>query len=146
MKKLFATAIIMALFSTILVSCSKNDDDNNTTSTPVATIMGSGTWTVSSFSDHGTNRTAEFTGYTFTYEGAGYTGAVLGSVVTNGTWGTTTVDGLERVQLDYGTTAPLSALKNDWRVAGKTTTDVQLVDVDASGTLNYQLTISRIVR
>lgn len=146
MKKLFASAIITVLFTTFLVSCNKSDDDDNTTSTPVATVMGSGAWTVSAFIDHGTNRTAEFTGYTFTFENAGYASAVLGSVVTNGTWATTTTANLERVQLDYGTTAPLSSLKNDWKVSGKSAVQVQMLDVDASGTVNYQLTISKIIR
>lgn len=147
MKKFLLFAVVVALFSTVFVSCSKSNDDNdNTTSTPIATLLASGTWRVESYNDRGTNETGNYTGYTFTFEGLNYSAAILASVVTNGTWTTSNDGNVERVQLDYGTTPPLDELKGDWIVSAKSETQVLLSATDGSGTLIKQLAIAKIIR
>jgi hypothetical protein len=128
--KIFATLFVTAV---AFISCSKNSDDTasgNTAQAVAQTVTTAGNWRVSLFNDSGNNETADFTGYSFTFNGDGSIVASKNATNTNGTW-TTNVSSNKFI-IDLGpkidTNKPLGELTDDWRVVSVTSNEIQLKD------------------
>jgi len=126
--------ITLALALLILgSSCSKNDSNaivNNVT--PIVTVGG---WTVSLFSERGVAETADFAGYTFTFQNDGKLIVNKGSVaVKEGTWSEDNSSG--KLIIDLGpkdnNNKPLGQLTDDWNLIGKSDTKIGMTDDKAS--------------
>ncbi len=126
MKTQFSWLLALML---VFISCSKDDDDDAIRNpTPVLT---SGTWRVTEFIVSGSNETADFTGYNFTFNLNGTVTAVKAAINRDGSWSFGTVSA--RLYIDFG--PPIDAigeLTDDWQLVSVADTQVKLVD-DNSG-------------
>ncbi len=131
MKQLTITlALALLLFGS---SCTKNDSNaivNNVT--PIVTVGG---WTVSLFSERGVAQTADFSGYTFTFQNDGKLIVNKGGVaVKEGSWSEDNSSG--KLIIDLGpkdnTNKPLGQLTDDWILTGKSDTKIGMTDDNAS--------------
>ena len=138
MKKLQQILVVFALVLAGITSCSK-DSTTTTQGTTIATstLLTQGTWKVTYFKDGGTDGTANYSGYVFTFVSGGGVGVINGSIVYNGSWTTHNGDSQNKLYLDFGvTTSPFAELKKDWHIVEKTSTRLRLEDVSggAGGT------------
>lgn len=94
--------LMSAALGLILGACSKdsNDDSNPANLAQLqasveeitSNVTASGDWTVTNFVDSGQNKTADFTGYGFSFNSDGNLVAVNGSTTVTGTWSVTIDD------------------------------------------------------
>jgi hypothetical protein len=116
----------------ILASCSKNSNDLSNASVQAAAqaVSASGTWKVTSYIDNSDNETAEFNGYSFTFNSNGTIVATAGSVNVNGSWSTSSSSNKFIINLGPkgNTNKPLGELTDDWRVISASSTQIQLKD------------------
>ena len=145
MKRIISTIALLLLFTTTFISCSKDDNSSSSTTMQTSTVITQGTWKITFFNDSGTDQTANYTGYTFTFVNGGSAAAILGSVVTNGTWNSYNDDSQNKLYLSFGSTPPLSKLKVDWHIVEETSAKIRMEDTSGggNGTTDY-LTIERI--
>jgi hypothetical protein len=120
---------LLAIFCTIVMSCSNNDDDNPTpTINPDAPTTG--TWRVTLFTDSGNDETSDFNGYSFTFDSDGTAVATKGSTSKNGTWNATSSS--KEFNLDFGVkndaNKPLGELTDDWEIISINATEIKLKD------------------
>jgi hypothetical protein len=145
MKRIQMMAITMALVLGSFTSCTKNSTDNTVTSTATSTILLQGTWKITYFSDSGTDETAMFNGYIFTFVTGGSVSAINGSLVSNGSWTTYNDDSQNKLSLDFGvTTAPLANLKHDWNIIEKTSIKISFQDISGGTGKTAYLTFEKI--
>ena len=110
-----------------------------------STVVTQGTWKITYFNDSGSDQTTNYTGYTFAFVSGGSAGAILGSVVTNGTWNSYNDDSQNKLYLSFGSTAPLAKLKSDWHIVEETTVKIRMEDTSGGGNGSTDfLTIERI--
>lgn len=108
----------------------------------IADLLASGTWYVSYFYDD-TDETADYAGYTFTFDPNGTSKAYLNGNFLNGTWSNYMFSGNEKLDLDFqGET--LDELEDDWRVIEYTGNQIRLKDVSSSGGGSDYLYLSKI--
>jgi hypothetical protein len=82
MKRLFAlTALVASLF---LVSCSKSETANDTTSN--STRVTNGNWKITQYTDSGKDETSDFTSVNFTFNTDGTIVVDNGTANYSGTW------------------------------------------------------------
>jgi hypothetical protein len=111
------------------VSCSKDDDDDLIRNP--SPVLSSGTWRVTEFIVSGNNETADFTGYTFTFNSNGTVTAVKAAINRDGSWsyGSNSV----RFYIDFGPPVDvIGELTDDWKLISVADTQVRLSD-DNSG-------------
>lgn len=70
--------------ATALLSCKKNDSTSNSNTLQTSAVVTQGTWKITLYNDSGSDETANYTGYTFSFISGGSASAIFGSVVTNG--------------------------------------------------------------
>jgi hypothetical protein len=123
--KILSFFLAFALF--FLASC----DPNNT-----GTVNNnvSGNWRVSLFSERGVDETADFNGYTFSFNTGGQVVATKNGVSKNGTW---SIDASSnKFIIDLGpkdnTNKPLGELTDDWQIQTITDNKISLKDDNAS--------------
>jgi hypothetical protein len=138
MKKInYILAILLSL--ALFTSCKKEDNGSSSSSgssTNISSIITSGTWKVSYYHHNSDDNTADFTGYTFTFNSNG-TMTAINSDTTNGTWSKD--DSHSEVHFSIGSTAPLSKLTSGWTVISATTTQMVFKD-DSSSTEEVHFT------
>lgn len=127
MRKLNMLLVVTTL-SLFSFSCS-NDDNDNVNPTSAAT---SGIWRVSLFSERGEDDTADFSGYTFTFDNAGVATATKSGAAKTGTWST----GSKKFNIDFGAKSdankPLGELTDDWLIISSSATEIKLRDDNSS--------------
>jgi len=123
MKKIF---FLLLAGTFILAACSKDDDDNNGPSAAVATSLKVGTWRVTSFVENGTDRTADFSSFVFTFSSTGSVAAVNSVLTANGTWATGTDDSKHKLILAFSSPALFDELSEDWEIVSQSSTQVSL--------------------
>lgn len=141
MKKILSIAVILLILT--VISCKKDNNSTNTTPIPTSTLVTQGVWKITYMKSNGSDKTADFTGYTFTFMSGGSASAIVGSFVTNGTWNSYNDDSQNKFYLDFGGTSPLSELKADWHIIEKTTLKIRLEDVSGGGSGTDLLTIEK---
>lgn len=137
MKNRLARLLILSgiLFS---IGC-KKDDDNSSSSNPsiqsqAQSHVQSGTWRITRFVDSGTDETANFSGYAFTFQTGGVLTAV-GSSTYTGTWSITDSNSSDDSisDLDFNIYFNLSNsfqdLNDDWDFISQSATKIELIDV-----------------
>lgn len=125
---LFYSFLIAIALNT--VSCERSGGVDSSTSQ----VVTSGTWRVTLFTDSGNDETADFAGYSFTFNSGGTLSVVKNGVTTNGTWSINTSS--NKLIIDLGpkivSNKPLGELTDDWKILSNTTTEIRLADDNAT--------------
>ncbi len=121
---LFYSLLITIALNTI--SCQQSGSVDATTSQ----VVTSGNWRVSLFTDSGNDETADFAGYTFTFNSGGSLAVVKNGVTTTGSWSINSSS--NKFNIDLGpkiaSNKPLGELTDDWKILSNTTTEIRLAD------------------
>lgn len=137
MKKINVVAACLVLL--VISACS--DDDNkvnvNGNATAVTNNLKSGTWKISNYVEDTNDETANFEGYDFTFGAGNVLTATNGTNTYTGTWSvydddSSSDDGFDSdidVNISFATPAELAELTDDWDVAARSGTELQLIDV-----------------
>lgn len=104
-----------------------DDSPSGGGNTSLTILLTDGSWYVSYYFDD-TDRTSDYTGYTFTFNPNGSTQATLNGNFLNGTWSNYMDSDEEKLSLTYEGLA-LDELEDDWEVIEFTTTQIRLKDV-----------------
>lgn len=123
MKKIFFLLLAGAF---MLTACSKDDDSNNGPSAAVATSLKAGTWRVTSFVENGTDRTSDFSSFTFTFSSSGAVAAANSILTATGTWATGTDDSKHKLVLDFSTPALFDEISEDWEIVSQSSAQISL--------------------
>ena len=125
--KLGSSAAIIALII-LSASCTRSLDNNNATS-----VVTSGTWRVTLFTDSGNDETSDFLGYTFSFNSNGTMTATKSGVSKNGTWSSSS----NKFNIDLGpkddTNKPFGELTDDWKIISTSDSEIRLTDDNSSG-------------
>ncbi|WP_222983408.1 hypothetical protein [Flagellimonas meishanensis] len=116
--------------TTDFLTFERNPSSNGNGGVDLSTIIVDGTWTISSYLDDGIDETANFSAFTFNFDGSGTVVADNGSI-TNGTW--SVQNGDNKFVLDFGAAMPLDEFNDDWDVISVTDTQLELRDVSGGG-------------
>ena len=144
MKTIKLIPIILALVLAGITSCSKDSSTSVGTTIATSTLLVQGTWKVTYFNDSGTNGTANYNGYIFTFVNGGSVGIINGSIVYNGTWTTHNDDSQNKLYMNFGvTTSPIAELEKDWHIVEKTSTKLRMEDVSGGAGGTDYLTLER---
>ena len=111
----------------------KDCDDNSGTggNADFISILTDGTWSVSYFFNS-TDETLNYNGYTFTFNSDGTIVAINGTTSIVGTWSTFVDSGQELFLIKFDDSR-LDELKEDWRIAEYTTTNIRLKNESSIG-------------
>ncbi len=123
MKKTLSLSriFLVALCGTILLaSCSKSEDATNIVNQPNSI---DGSWRISYYFDN-TDETADFAGYTFSFNSNGQLTAANGTNTITGTWSQTS----SKLVISFGTDPFMSELNDDWLIEEKTSNSIKLKD------------------
>lgn len=124
-------------------NCSTSGSNGNVDDTALVNSLTTGDWYITYYFDD-TDETANYTDYVFTFSSDGSATANNMGNVTNGFWNTSAGDqtALE-LNLNFGTTAPLDDIAEDWDVLEVTNDIIRLKDVSGGdGSIDY-LTFER---
>lgn len=124
----FQTLVLTAA-TLFTVSCSHTNIGPDDNSSNTATIITSGAWVITNFTDDGNNETAHFSGYTFTFSGNGQASASNGSNTVSGSWSTGNDDSKSKLNLDFGSNDPWEELTEDWEVISRNASSINLKHV-----------------
>lgn len=131
---------LLAVMVIMTTACQSSNDNTDPSTTQVVT---SGTWRVTLFTDSGNDETADFNGYTFTFNSDGTISAVKNAVTQAGTWSANSSS--NKLIIDLGpkvdTNKPLGELTDDWVIISKSTTEIRLTDDNVAS--NEFLTFTR---
>lgn len=106
-----------------------------------------GIWSIIKYTDSGTDKTADYEGYSFVFNGSGALTATSGTAINPGTWGVTdsdsSEDNLEDLHFNIVFAAPplLVELTDDWIIIEVTSTSLKLADVSGGGSGADYLTL-----
>ena len=126
MKKLL---VILGLSSIVFAGCTKEDGPSS-----AAEAFTNGTWRVTHFSERTNNETADFAGYTFTFQSNGKVLAAKNGVIKEGNWSESTSSQKLIIDLGAKTDAnkPLGELSDDWVIVSKSEKKINLSDDNSS--------------
>jgi len=162
MRKNLLNAVIALVMGLATVACSSgddpapNDNNNNTTSSVDQTIQiaSVGNWRITSFIDSGQNETADFNGYTFTFNTNGTLVATNGTTTVNGTWSVTDSnssgddDNFEDDDFNIFFPVPdgnkFEDLNDDWDFISVSATKIELIDISGGNGGTDYLTFEKI--
>ncbi|RZJ71473.1 hypothetical protein [Flavobacterium sp.] len=145
MKK-FLLPALFATLSLFTVSCSSDDDGPrpNQDPTPAVTVVTQGNWSITNFVDNGVDKTADFTGYTFTFNNDNVIAVNGNGETISGTWSIVSDDDFDTPEdsnLDFNiffqTPTAFRVLNEDWDIATYTATRIELQDLDDDGPSDY---------
>ena len=132
MKKSGLLLLALGLIMFLIPSCSKVDK------TTANYIAQQGKWKITLFNDRGTDKTANFTGYEFTFAASGTaTAAKTGVASTTGTWSTIFDSSQDKFILNLGTSSLFEKLAEDWDVTQKTSANIKLQQGSGGGGYSY---------
>jgi hypothetical protein len=134
-------AIIFCLLAAfIFTSC----DPQSNVSANTSQVVTSGSWKVTLFTDSGNNETADFNGYTFTFDTNGVLTATKNGVSKTGTWSVSSSS--NKFNIDLGakvdSNKPLGELTDDWKIISSSDTEIKLQDDNSAS--NEFLTFTKI--
>ncbi len=169
MKKTFLKTIALFSLAIAFVACSSGDDpapddnnnnnNNNQTSADITTdIAETGAWRITSFIDSGQDETADFNGYTFTFNPNGTLIATNGSDTVTGTWSVTDDssnsssddDGNSTDDDDFNIFFPVPEsnkfedLNDDWDFVSVSNTKIELIDISGGNGGTDLLTFQKV--
>jgi hypothetical protein len=147
MKKqsLLSISILLILFN-IMVSCHSEEDlaaGDLVKMTTIKNIMKVGTWRVTSYVDHGADKTDHFAGFSFTFEAGDALTATNGTNTYTGFWTVTNTDDDDQTPNDninfnilFSAPAHFEDITDDWDIVSQTANKVVMIDVGGSGNVD----------
>ena len=138
MKKYSNKLLSLVVAASILASCSKSYVAPNTTtstsptSTDLTTILTSGNWVVSSFTQKTEDKTSKFSNIFFTFSANGTLTATDNGNTTNGTWNYTPAvtyygsTSKAAIAINIGTSNPLVLLTKTWNLISSTSSTIKI--------------------
>ena len=124
---------IFAFLTLFLVSCSSDDDSNNSNDDQFAnivTLLPQGNWRVSSFIEGENDQTQTFESFVFEFEESGTVTATNDIFSETGNWNyESSSSSDEKLNLDFGETNPFDELTEDWRITTANSTTISLFHV-----------------
>ena len=125
-----------------LASFSK--DRHRQTKNNIENYIQSGTWRITKFIDSGTDETAHFTGYTFSFNSGGLLRATNGSNTYDGTWSITDSNSKDDTQddldfnINFSAPADFEDLSDDWDFLSHYENRIELRDISGgNGGVDY---------
>ena len=150
--KLRMMFIAIALLSVgLIISCSKDDEtkvEEDITAADMSEIKAaveSGDWRITNYSDADNDETANYVGYTFTFNSDGILGATNGNIAVSGAWSMTSSD-VDELDFNIFFTSPaiFEELADDWEINKYSSTKIELIDVSSEDNSTDYLTFERI--
>lgn len=141
MKKLKFISFLAVIFMLNVASTCSNDDDNSIAPSQdpsqVITIASQGSWRVTHFNDSGTDETAHFNGYNFTFAPNGTLTAANLINSYNGSWSVANDDSNDdspsNSNLDFNiifnSPADFAELTEDWDIISINAAEIKLIHV-----------------
>ena len=144
MKMKLMSILTIVLYVAFVSGCSSNDDSGDVNSPnsadQTAEIVKKGTWQIKKFIDSGTDETADFNGFVFTFNADGSLVANKNELTVTGTWSVT--DGTDSSDDDAGSddddfniffdvpeTNDFDDLSDDWDIVSVNNSKIELIDV-----------------
>lgn len=135
MKKLLFN---LFLLSTLLFSCSDDDDNSSITPSNVNATVTSGSWRVTYYWDNDHEETSNFAGYSFVFNANGTVVATKAATTVDGSWSTLNDDNKVKLNLVFPSPADFVEISDDWHTVERTDTKIRLQDVSGgSGEIDY---------
>jgi len=132
MKKDKSLALLPLIIVAGLLSCGKNSGETT------ASIVRKGTWAITKYEEHGTDKTNHFADYDFSFDENGTVLAKKKSVLISGTWNSGTSNNEDKFFLDFAGAIPFDELNDDWRIIEKTSILLRLQElVSGNGGIHY---------
>lgn len=126
-----------------VTSCKKDDIKQKEN---IEAEVTTGTWRISYFNDSGSNETANFNSYNFTFEDNGTLTASNGTNTYTGTWSITdsnsnddSPDDLD-FNINFNLTNDFEDLNDDWDIISHTSSELKLKDVSGGNGGTDELT------
>ncbi|SFC32722.1 hypothetical protein SAMN05421747_108149 [Parapedobacter composti] len=117
MKCKFIFGIVLALASTITISCDKDDDDiTNPQTIVVSNLLKEGIWAITTFKHDGLDKTAAMDGFAFQFGSGNILEATTGSETYTGTWSVTADDDDMELNIFFSNPVTLRVLNDDWDI------------------------------
>ena len=154
----------LMVFALLFISCSSdNSDDVNAANImadiqEISDLVSTGTWTITNFVDSGSDETANFTGYGFSFNSDGNLVADNGSNTVNGTWSVTddsgSVDSNDDSSIDdssddidfnifFASPSNFNELSEDWDIVSRTDSRIELIHVSGGNGGTDNLTFEK---
>ncbi len=118
--------LLVALKATIILyfaACANVED--YTASRTVTPVVTKGSWRVNLYMDAANDKTNDFAGYTFSFNGNGEIKATKNGVVTTGNWYEDNIT--KRVSINFGSADPvLNNINDSWRINAVDNTTINL--------------------
>lgn len=141
----------------LVFSCSSDDDSGSDNSSEIIAairnISASGSWTITSFIDSGSNETNHFNGYSFTFGANGNLTATNGQTTVSGSWSVTSSnsgdddydDSYNDIDFNIFFASPdaFEELSDDWHIITYSNTSIQLIDVSGGNGGTDYLTFTK---
>ena len=147
-------------FALLFISCSSDDSDDVNAANIMADIqeitdlVSTGTWTITSFIDSGSDETTNFSGYGFSFISDGNLIADNGSITVNGTWSVTNDSGSDDSSSDdsssddssddidfnifFASPSNFNELSEDWDIVMRTDSRIELIHISGGdGSIDY---------
>jgi hypothetical protein len=143
MKKIMLFAIGSML---VLASCKKDDVK---AIEAIEEEVSSGTWRITNFVDSGTDETANFSGYNFTFSSNGTLAATNGTTSYTGTWSVTDSNSSDDSADDLDFNIFINAsndfedLNDDWDISSHSASVISLIDVSGGNGGTDYLTFTK---
>lgn len=154
----------LMVFALLFISCSSdNSDDVNSANImadiqEISDLVSNGTWTITNFVDSGSDETANFTGYGFSFNSDGNLVADNGSNTINGTWSVTDDSGSDDSNDDssiddssddidfnifFASPSNFNELSEDWDIVSRTDSRIELIHVSGGNGGTDNLTFEK---
>lgn len=152
------------VFALLFISCSSdNSDDVNAANImadiqEISDLVSTGTWTITNFIDSGSDETANFTGYGFSFNSDGNLVADNGSNTVNGKWSVTDDSGIDDSNDDssiddssddfdfnifFASPSNFNELSEDWDIVSLTDSRIELIHVSGGNGGTDNLTFEK---
>lgn len=139
--------LLLGVGSLILMASCKKDDVKAIEA--IEQEISSGTWRITSFVDSGTDETASFNGYSFTFASDGTLAATNGSSTYSGTWSVTDSNSSDDSPDDldfniyFNATNNFEDLNDDWDISDHSSSTLSLIDVSGGNGGTDYLTFTK---
>lgn len=143
----------------VFTGCSNDDDsndqdqNNDNSAAQTSQIVEVGTWRITKFIDSGDNETADFNGYSFTFNNGGVLTATNGNETVTGTWSITddnsssgddsSDDDDFNIFFPVPDTNKFEDLNDDWDFVSISNTKIELIDISGGNGGTDELTFEK---
>jgi len=148
-KRIFNVMVVISLMAAF-GACSPSDDSsqpNSTSAEQTANLVRQGTWEITYFYDTDQDETANFSGYSFSFNQDGTLVAVNGSTTVTGSWSVTdgSSDSSDDDDFNIFFSAPrdFEDLTDDWDIISSSETEIRLIDVSGGNGGTDYLTFTK---